>query len=191
VLGGGIGAFALLSGDGDDDDGTPGATTTTSSTSTVFDDTTTSSTVAVATSSTTAAGATTTTTARAATTTTARATTTTGVVAACGSGKATVSFTAKDLTTDAISSTFVPQVTVSNQVNKPIEVDEVTIEITYPNGEARTVRFSTAGIVVSPGTSASFTSDKLTSAQRYSAVRFIRFAYFSEGQKANCVIATP
>lgn len=190
VLGCGIGAFVLIGGDDDDDDGTPIATTTTTA-NTLFDDTTTSSTAAPATSSTTAAGATTTTTAKPVTTTTVRATTTTGVVAACGVGKATVSFTAKDLVTDALSSTFTPQVTVDNQVNNAIEVDEVTIEVTYPNGEARTVRFTTAGTVIGAATSASFTSDKLTSAQRYSAVRFVRFAYFTEGKKANCLVATP
>lgn len=186
---GSIGAFALLGGDDDDDDD-PGPAASTTTTIVVLDDTTTSSTTA-ATSSTTAAAPTTTTTARSTTSTTARASTTTGVVAACGSGRATVSFTAKDLVTDALSSTFTPQVTVDNQVNMPIEVDEVVLEVTYPNNETRTVRFTTAGTVIGAGTSASFTSDKLTTAQRYSAVRFIRFAYFTEGKRANCLVATP
>ena len=122
-------------------------------------------------------------------TTTMRASTTTGLAAACGTGKATVSFTAKDLVTDALSSTFVPQVTVDNQVSNAIEVDDVSIEITYPNGETRAVRFTTAGTVIGAGTSASFTSDKVTTAQRYSSVRFTRFAYFTAGQKANCLVA--
>lgn len=175
---------------GDDDKDKAAASTTTTST-TAFEDTTTSSTPAAgATSSTTAARASTTTTAKpAATTTTTRASTTTGVVAACGAGKATVSFTAKDLVTDALSSTFVPQVTVDNQVSNAIEVDDVSVEITYPNGETRAVHFTTAGTVIGPGTSASFTSDKLTTAQRYSSVRFTRFAYFTAGQKANCLVA--
>ncbi|MGI8683775.1 MAG: hypothetical protein ACR2MO_01505 [Acidimicrobiales bacterium] len=189
---GGIGAFALLSGDDDDDGEATGPSTTTSS-STAFDDTTTSSTTAAAATNSTTAAVVTTTTAKPSTTTTkaAGSTTTTGVVAACGSGTATVSFTAKDLTTDALSSTFTPQVTVDNQVNNPIEVDEASVEITYPNGETRTVRFTTAGTVIGPGTSASFTSDRLTSAQRYSSVRFTRFAYFTAGKKANCLVATP
>ena len=137
--------------------------------------------------SSTPAGATTTTTR--ATTTTSGATSTTVAVAACGTGKASVSFTAMDLVTDALSSTFTTQVTVDNQVSNPIEVDEISLEITYPNGELRTVRFTTAGTVIGPGTSASFTSDRLTSAQRYSAVRFTRFAYFTEGKKATCLVA--
>lgn len=180
VLGSVVGLALLVGGDDDDDGDGPAISTTT----------TTSSTVPAATSSTTAAAATSTT-ARPTTTTTARSSTTTGVVAACGSGKATVSFTAKDLVTDALSSTFTPQATVDNQVNMPIEVDEVSIEVTYPNNETRTVRFTTAGTVVGAGTSASFTSDKLTTAQRYSAVRFTRFAYFTEGKKATCLVATP
>jgi hypothetical protein len=173
----------------DDDDAGASASTTTSST-VALDDTTTSTTAAGATttSSSVAAGSTTTTT-RPATTTTTRSTATTAVVAACGTGKATVSFTAKDIVTDALSSTFVPQVTVDNQVSNAIEVDEVSIEVTYPNGETRSVRFTTAGTVIGAGTSASFTSDKLTTAQRYSAVRFTRFAYFTAGQKANCLVA--
>ncbi len=188
VIGGGIGAFVLLG--GDDDDGQAGDTTTatTTTTATLFDDTTTTSSSAVSDTSTSTAAVTTSTT-KASITTTTRVTTTTALVAACGSGKATVSFSAKDLTTDALSSTFVPQVTVDNQVNNPIEVDEVSIEVTYPNNEVRTVRFTTAGIVIGAGTSASFTSDKLTTAQRYSAVRFTRFAYFTEGKKATCLVA--
>ncbi len=185
VIGGGIGAFVLLG--GDDDDDRPAGDTTTTTTTTLFDDTTTTSSPAVSGTSTTTAAVTTSTT-RASTTTTTRATTTTALVAACGSGKATVSFSAKDLTTDALSSTFVPQVTVDNQVSSPIEVDEVSVEVTYPNNEVRTVRFTTAGIVIGAGTSASFTSDKLTTAQRYSSVRFTRFAYFTEGQKATCLV---
>lgn len=186
VLLGALGAFALVRSDDDDAD-TAATTTTTTTTTTAVLETTTSA--PGATSSTTAA-ATTTTAARATTTTAPRTTTTTGVVAACGSGKATVSFTAKDLATDAISSTFVPQATVDNQVSVAIEVDDVTLEVSYPNGEVRTVHFATAGTVIGPGTTASFTSDKLTSAQRYSSVRFTRFAYFSEGNKASCLVTT-
>lgn len=187
VIGGGIGAFVLLGGD-DNDDGQAGDTTTTTTTAALFDDTTTTSSPVVSDTSTTTAAVTTSTTKTSITTTT-RVTTTTALVAACGSGKATVSFSAKDLTTDALSSTFVPQVTVDNQVNNPIEVDEVSIEVTYPNNEVRTVRFTTAGTVIGTGTTASFTSDKLTTAQRYSAVRFTRFAYFTEGKKATCLVA--
>lgn len=187
VVAGTAGALALLG--GDDDSGSTASATTTS---TVFDDTTTTTSTAAAVTSTTAAAASTTsTTAKATTTTVARVTTTTGVVATCGSGKATVSFTAKDLVTDALSSTFTPQVTVDNQVTQPIEVDEVVIEITFPNAEVRSVRFTTAGTVIGPGTSASFTADKVVSAQRYSSVKFTRFAYFTAGKKADCRAVTP
>ena len=191
LLVGAIVAIAVL-GD-DDEDGEVASSTTTSST--VFDDTTsTTATTVVAgatTSSAPTATSTSSTTARAATTTTTRASTTTAVAAVCGSGKATVSFAAKDLTTDALSSTFTPQVTVDNQVSSPIEVEEVSIEITYPGSEVRTVHFTTAGTVIGPGTAASFTSDKLTSAQRYQSVKFTRFTYFTAGQQANCRVTTP
>lgn len=188
VLAGGIGAFVVVN----DDDGTGDAaasTTTSSTVTTALEDTTTTSTLGTTSTTT---RATTSTTARATTTSTARSSTTTAApVPVCGSGKATVSFTAKDLVTDALSSTFTPQVTVDNQVSAPIEVEEVVIEITYPNNEVRTVSFTTAGTVIGPGTSASFTSDKLTSAQRYQAVRFTRFTYFTEGKRADCRVTTP
>jgi len=179
-------------GDGGGGDAAPSTTTS----STAFDDTTTpttatTTTAGVTTSSAPPAGSTSSTTARAARTTTSRAPTTTAVEAACGSGRATVSFAAKDLTTDALSSTFTPQVTVDNQVSAPIEVEEVSIEVTYPGNEVRTVRFTTAGTVIGPGTSASFTSDKLTSAQRYQAAKFTRFTYYTEGQRAACRVTTP
>lgn len=189
VFGVGVGAYVVLSG-GDDESPAPTSSTTTSTTA--FEDTTTT---LAATSTTAAAAATSSTTAKATTTksstsTTARATTTTVAVAVCGSGKATVSFNAKDLTTDALSSTFTPEATVDNQVSLPIEVAEITVEVTYP-GETRTVHFSTAGTVIAPGTTASFTSDKLTSAQRYTSVRFTRFTYFTSGQQASCTVTTP
>lgn len=186
VSGLGIGVFALVN---KDDDGDSASSTTTTTASTVaFGDTTTT---APGVTTTTAAASTTTTAAKASTTTTAKATTTTGVVAACGSGRASVSFAAKDPVNDALSSSFTPQVTIDNQVNQPIEVEEVSIEVTYPANEVRTVRFTTAGTVIGPGTSASFTSDKLTSAQRYQAVKFTRFTYFTAGLKANCLVTTP
>lgn len=187
----GIGVFAATRDDDESDsDSASSTTTTTAGTTTSFDDSTTTTSAAAATSSTTVARSTTSTSARATTTTAVRATTATGP-GLCGSGKASASFTAKDLTTDALSSTFTPEVTVDNQVTASIEVEEVTIEVTYPNTEVRTVRFATAGTVIGPGTSASFASDKLTSAQRYQAVRFSRFTYFTEGRKADCRVTTP
>lgn len=166
---------------------TPATTTST----TVFDDTTSSSTTAAPTTSTRVTRPTTTTAVKASTTTAPGTSTTAGSGGRCGSGKASVSFTAKDLVTDALSSTFVPEVTVDNQVSTAIEVEEITIEVTYPSSEVRTVRFNTAGTAIAPGTSASFTSDKLTSAQRYQAVRFTRFTYFTEGNKTDCRVTTP
>lgn len=180
-------AIAVTSED-DDGDGATAAPTTSS----VPDETTTSTTTGDTTTTTAAPGATTTTTAARATTTTGAATTTTtGTVAACGNGRATVAFTAKDLATDALSSTFTPQVTVDNRVSAPIEVEEVSVEVSFPSGETRSVRFTTAGTVIAPATSASFTSDKVTSAQRYSGVRITRFTYFTAGLKESCRVSAP
>lgn len=182
-------AVAVLGDDGDETATT--STTTTTTSSTIPEDTTTSTTTGDTTTTTSGA---TTTTARPTTTTTkaaARPTTTVGKVAACGTGKATVAFTAKDLTTDALSSSFVPQATVDNGVSAPIEVEEISVEISYPNGEIRSVRFTTAGTVIAPATSASFTSDRLTSAQRYSGARITRFSYYTEGLKGSCLVSAP
>lgn len=198
----GIGAFFVLKDDDDDDDNDnddiASMTSSTSTSSTTFGDTT-STTVAVATSSTTAA--TTTTTTRRATTTTTRGSTTTTAAGAptstavstnvCGSGSASVSFSAKDLVTDALMSSFTPEATVDNQVDKPIEVKQLTLEVSYPNGEKRNVTFTTAGTVINPSTAASFTADKLTTAQRYSSVKFTRFSYFTAGQESSCLVSTP
>lgn len=180
-------AIAVISED-DDGDGATAAPTTSS-----VPDETTTSTTGDTTTTTAAPGATTTTTAARATTTTtgAATTTTTGTVAACGNGRAAVAFTAKDLATDALSSTFTPQVTVDNRVSAPIEVEEVSVEVSFPSGETRSVRFTTAGTVIAPATSASFTSDKVTSAQRYSGVRITRFTYFTAGLKESCRVSAP
>jgi hypothetical protein len=187
LVGGGVAAYLLTK----KDDTTKTATAPDTTSTSFSDGTTTTALPLISTTTTTAR--TTTTTARKTTATTPKAatTTTTGVVAPCGSGKATVSFAAKDLVTDAISSTFTPQVTVNNQVSNPIEVDDVTIDITYPGNVVKTVHFTTAGTVIGAGTSASFTADKLTTVQRYDSVKFTRFAYFTSGQRAGCLVATP
>lgn len=190
----GVAAVALGLGNiGDDDDEAPVTTTTTvpfefpGTTTVPVSDTTT----------TTAAPATTTTTARPATTTTTRASTSTTSTtlaaspSSCGTGQASVSFNAKDLVTTAINSSFTPEAVVSNQVSQPIEVEEIVLDVTYPDGAVRTVRFSTSGTVVAPGTSASFTAEKLTTERRYENVRFTRFTYFIQGQAANCRVTTP
>lgn len=192
----GVAAVAFGLGDiGDDDDGGDVATTTTTSpltTTTTIppgDDTTT--TTAAAATTTTAAATTTTT--RRATTTTSAATTTTLAASpsACGTGQASVAFTAKDLVTTAIDSSFTPQATVDNGVSQPIEVEEIILDVTYPGNEVRTVRFDTTGTVIAPGNSASFTAEKLTTARRYESARFTRFTYFTQAQQANCRVTTP
>ncbi|MGH9152820.1 MAG: hypothetical protein ACRD03_10575 [Acidimicrobiales bacterium] len=190
----GVAAVAFGLGDiGDDDDDVATTTTTTSPLTTTTtippgDDTTT--TTAAATTTTTAAP-TTTTTRRATTTTSATTTTLAASPSACGTGQASVAFTAKDLVTTAIDSSFTPQATVDNGVSQPIEVEEIILDVTYPGNEVRTVRFDTTGTVIAPGTSASFTAEKLTTARRYESARFTRFTYFTQGQQANCRVTTP
>lgn len=190
----GVAAVAFgLGGIGDDDDG-EGATLTT--TTTLALTTTTAVPVTDLTTTTTAAATTTTT---GATTTTTRATTTTSSTsttlaaspASCGTGQASVAFNAKDLVTTAINSSFTPEAVVNNGVSQPIEVEEIVLDVTYPGGDARTVKFTTAGTVIAPGTTASFTADKLTTERKYESVRFTRFTYFTQGRQANCRVTTP
>ena len=190
----GIAGVFLISDDDDDEEASATTTTTdelldttTSSTTGVTD--TTTSTTAPATTTTTRAA--TTTTAGAATTTTTRAPTTTVVVTACGTGKAAVAFVAKDLTTDALSSSFIPRAVVDNGVSQPIEVAEITVEVVYPGNDVRTVRFDTAGTVIAPGTSAGFDAAKITTAKQYDSARFTRFTYFTQGQPTACRVSAP
>lgn len=192
-----LGLAAIVFADDDDDDSEDAAAASTTTTTT-SDDTTT--TVPAGDDTTTTTVAATTTTTRAGTTPTTRASTSTtrgpsttvaASSAACGSGQASVAFAAKDLVTDAVSSAFTPQATVANQVDQPIEVEEIVLEVIFPGGDVRTVRFSTSGTVVAPGTSASFTADRLTSARRYESARFTRFTYFTQGRQAACRVTTP
>lgn len=133
----------------------------------------------------------TTATSRATTTSTAAGPSTTVASGVCGTGRASVAFTAKDLDTNALSSSFTPQATVDNQVSAPIEVEAIVLEVVYPGGETRTVRFTTAGTVIGPGTSASFTAEKITTPRRYESVRFTEFTYFTSGQPTACRVTTP
>ena len=191
----GVAAVAFGLGNiGDEDDGDQAAVTTT----TTFPFTTTTAPpVTGDTTTTTAAAATTTTrpatttTTRAATTTSSTSTTLSASPSACGTGQASVAFTAKDLVTTAINSSFTPEATVDNKVTQAIEVEEIILDVVYPGNDVRTVRFTTAGTVIAPGTSASFTADRLTTPRKYESVRFTRFTYFTQGQQANCRVTTP
>ena len=191
-MGGVVGYLLVEDDDIDDDDASaPLTTTTSSSTSTTLLD---PAATAVTTTATTVA---TTTTTGPGTTSTSRVTTSTTTPTStvppttCGTGRAAVSFVAKDLVTDALSSSFTPEAVVENQVSAAIEVEELSLEVTYPGGEVRTVRFTTAGTVIGPGTSASFTADRITTAKRYESVRFTRFTYFTQGQPTACRVTTP
>lgn len=126
-----------------------------------------------------------------ATTSTAGGPSTTVASGICGTGRASVAFTAKDLDTNALNSSFTPQATVDNQLSAPIEVEAIVLEVVYPGGETRTVRFTTAGTVIGPGTTASFTAEKITTPRRYESVRFTEFTYFTSGQPTACRVTTP
>ncbi|MGH9177772.1 MAG: hypothetical protein ACRD0N_04365 [Acidimicrobiales bacterium] len=192
ALGSAVG-FLLVDEDDDEDD-LAAVTTTTSLSTTTFPSTTTlpgatSSTTAASTTSTTRA--TTTSSSTTSTTGASTTTTTTAPSAVCGEGRASVSFVAKDLTTDVLSSSFTPQANVDNQVSAPIEVEQITLEVVFPGNDVRTVNFSVAGTVIPAGNSASFTAEKITTAQRYESVRFTRFTYFTQGQPTACRVTTP
>ncbi len=133
----------------------------------------------------------TTSTSGATTTSTAAGPSTTVASGVCGTGQASVAFTAKDLETNALSSSFTPQATVDNQLSAPIEVEAIVLEVVFPGGDVRTVRFTTAGTVIGPGTSASFTAEKITTPRRYESVRFTQFTYFTSGQPTACRVYTP
>ena len=190
----GVAAVAFGLGNIDDDDDSDQAAITTTTT-VPFTTTSTAPAVTADTTSTTVAAATTTTRPAGTTTTRAPSTTTSTTLAAspsaCGTGQASVAFTAKDLVTTAINSSFTPQATVDNKVSQAIEVEEIILDVTFPNNDVRTVKFATAGTVIAPGTTASFTADKLTTTRKYEAVRFTRFTYFTQGQQANCRVTTP
>jgi len=164
--------------DGNDGgDGDPSTELTTSTTSP--QDVTTSSTVRSTT--TTSAPSTTTTVAGATTTSTTRPAT--GV---CGTGTARVTFTAKDLVTTPTESAFVPEARVENLINRPIEVETLVADVTYPDGSVRKVAFPTTGVVIAPSTTATFTSERLVSTSQYTSARISSFAYFTTGQRDRC-----
>lgn len=183
----GIGAYLLWGGD-DDTSGNDAALDTTSSTP----DTTTTTLVTTTTSaSSSTTSASTTSTVKGATTTVAGgSTTTTTRGGTCGSGTARVVFAAKDLATTPTESAFTPEATIDNQINKPIEVEEVVADVGFPDGSTFTVRFSTAGVVIAPGTSHSFTAERLVKPAQYTSATISRFAYFTEGLKARCRVST-
>lgn len=191
VAAGGIAGTLLIS---DDEEEAAVAPTTTSTTEVA----TTTSSAPDSTTTTPADSTTTTTTRRTRTTRVATSTTstaggpTTSVASAtCGTGRASVAFGAKDLQTDAEKSTFVPQAIVDNQVTAPIEVEAIVIDVVYPGNVVRTVNFATAGTVIAPGTSATFSGERLTTPKRYEGARITRFTYVTSGRPDACRVSAP
>lgn len=193
----GVAGYLVVSdGDGEDgpDDGALGTTSTTvddgpvlttSTTAAAGSTTASSTTVASSTTSTTTAGSTTTTTGGSATSTSS----TTAPSGVCGTGTARVTFAAKDLTTTAAESAFVPEARVENLINRPIEVEVLVVDVTYPDGVSRQVTFTTAGVVIAPSTTATYTSERLVTPKQYTAAKVARFAYFTQGQKDRCRVS--
>lgn len=207
LLAAGLGiAGYLLIGDDDDESGgddpdvaldttsSTDATTTTSDGG--FTNLNTSTTAPSATTPTTAPATTTTrvttTTSVSTTTTNTGPTTTTTRLAAgiCGSGTAKVTFSATGLVTTGAESSFTPQAVVENQITKPIEVETLVAEVSYPDGMTRTVRFTTAGTTIAAGASATFTAERVSTPKQFSSARVASFAYFTSGQRDRCRVSS-
>lgn len=195
VAGLGIGAYLLISDDEDDDAGDDDDIAL--GTSTTLDD----GTPLLTTSTTTAEGAGTTTTAPGATTTTTSATTTTAArgttststtrppTGVCGTGAARVTITARDLTTTPTESAFIPEARVENTISRPIEVESLSADVTFPDGSSRRVTFSTTGVVVASNTTATFTGERIVSPVQYTAAKVATFVYFTSGQRDRCRVS--
>lgn len=188
---GGIAGTLLISDDEDEAAVAPTTTSTTevaTTTSSAPDSTTT---IPADSTTTTATRRTRTTRVATSTTSTTGGPTTSVASATCGTGRASVAFGAKDLQTDAEKSTFVPQAIVDNQVTAPIEVEAIVIDVVYPGNVVRTVNFATAGTVIAPGTSATFSGERLTTPKRYEGARITRFTYVTSGRPDACRVSAP
>ena len=200
VAGLGIGLYLLVTDDddddaGDDDDIALGTSTTlddgiplltTSTTTGEGAGTSTTTTTPGATTTTTSATTTTTTTTAGGTTTTSTTRPPTGV---CGTGTARVTITARDLTTTPTESAFIPEAQVENSINRPIEVESLSADVTFPDGSSRRVTFSTTGVVIASNTTATFTSERIVSPAQYTAARVAAFVYFTSGQRERCRVS--
>jgi hypothetical protein len=197
VAGLGIGAYLLVGDDDDDDAGDDDdialGTSTTLDDGTPLLTTSTTTGGGVGTTTTTTPGATTTTTSATTTTTAAGGTTTTSTTrpptGVCGTGTARVTITARDLTTTPTESAFIPEAQVENSINRPIEVESLSANVTFPDGSSRRVTFSTTGVVIASNTTATFTSERIVSPAQYTAARVAAFVYFTSGQRDRCRVS--
>lgn len=206
----GIAGFLLIGDDedesgGDGDDVALDTTTTSQAPTTTTSDggfTNLNTSTTVAGGSTTTTRLATTTTTRPPTTTTTAATTTTTVAGGtttttarpgtgiCGTGTARVVFTAENLVTTGAESSFTAQAVVMNEITKPIEVETLVAEVSYPDGSTKTVRFSTAGTTIASGASSTFTGERVVNPTQFSSARVSSFAYFTAGQRDRCRVST-
>ena len=185
LAGAAIAGYLVATDDDDDadDDAALGPTTTAGLITTTTAADTTTSTTAPASTTTTTTAATTTTTAAGSTTTTRPPT---GV---CGTGTARVTIAAKDLTTTPTESAFVPEARVENAINRPIEVEALAADITYPDGAVRRVTFPTAGVVINPDATSTFTAERLATPTQYTGAKVVAFTYFTSGQRDRCRVS--
>ena len=198
VAGLGIGLYLLVTDDddddaGDDDDIALGTSTTLDDGTPLLTTSTTTGEGAGTSTTTTTPGATTTTTSATTTTTAAGGTTTTSTTrpptGVCGTGTARVTITARDLTTTPTESAFIPEAQVENSINRPIEVESLSADVTFPDGSSRRVTFSTTGVVIASNTTATFTSERIVSPAQYTAARVAAFVYFTSGQRDRCRVS--
>jgi hypothetical protein len=198
VAGLGIGLYLLVTDDddddaGDDDDIALGTSTTLDDGTPLLTTSTTTGEGAGTSTTTTTPGATTTTTSATTTTTAAGGTTTTSTTrpptGVCGTGTARVTITARDLTTTPTESAFIPEAQVENSINRPIEVESLSADVTFPDGSSRRVTFSTTGVVIASNTTATFTSERIVSPAQYTAARVAAFVYFTSGQRERCRVS--
>lgn len=198
VAGLGIGLYLLVTDDddddaGDDDDIALGTSTTLDDGIPLLTTSTTTGEGAGTSTTTTTPGATTTTTSATTTTTAAGGTTTTSTTrpptGVCGTGTARVTITARDLTTTPTESAFIPEAQVENSINRPIEVESLSADVTFPDGSSRRVTFSTTGVVIASNTTATFTSERIVSPAQYTAARVAAFVYFTSGQRERCRVS--
>lgn len=186
------GVAALLANRAGDDEGEvarpPDTTTTTPTTGPPAEEITTT-TAPVSTTETTSTTATTTsTTAPPTTTTTERATTTT-VRVVCGSGQATTQFTARQPVVSGGQTSFVPEATVTNGVDRSIVVTDLAYDVRFDDGVVRRVTFDTGGAVLRPGATTTFTAERVSGPGQPRAAELAAFAYHTEGQPDACRVS--
>lgn len=106
---------------------------------------------------------------------------TTSATNVCGTGSPSVEVETGTISLEGSTRRFRPRATVANNATKAIELDRLTIRITYGDGQTDLLDAGAVGTVVQPGASVDFQFNEVTHDARVEDIEVAEFRFHTAG----------